>query len=81
MAVETTYTQLRETLASVLDCVGDDREIAIVRRKGVRDVALIPADELAGLLETAHLCAPRKTRGDCWARCAARRGEGWRHSG
>lgn len=63
MAVETTYTQLRETLASVLDCVGDDREIAIVRRKGVRDVALIPADELAGLLETAHLLrSPKNAR-------------------
>ncbi len=55
MAVETTYTQLRATLASVLDRVVDDREIVIVRRKGARDVALIPAEELAGLLETAHL--------------------------
>ena len=55
MAVETTYTQLRETLASVLDRVVDDREIVIVRRRGAKDVALIPAEELAGLLETAHL--------------------------
>jgi antitoxin YefM len=55
MAVETTYTQLRETLASMLDRVVDDREIVIVRRRGAGDVALIPAEELAGLLETAHL--------------------------
>jgi antitoxin YefM len=55
MAVETTYTNLREKLASVLDQVVDDREVVIVRRRGAKDVALIPADELAGLLETAHL--------------------------
>jgi antitoxin YefM len=55
MAVETTYTSLRENLASVLDRVFDDQEIVIVRRKGAKDVALVPAGELAGLLETAHL--------------------------
>src|SRR4051812_50001233 len=52
---ETTYTRLREELSSVLDRVVDDQEIVIVRRRGARDVALIPATELAGLLETAHL--------------------------
>jgi antitoxin YefM len=52
---ETTYTHLRENLASVLDKVVDDREVVVVRRKGARDVALAPADELAGLMETAHL--------------------------
>jgi len=63
MAVETTYTQLRETLASVLDRVVDDREIVIVRRRGAKDVALIPAEELAGLLETAHLLrSPQNAR-------------------
>ena len=55
MATETTYTRLREDLATVLDRVVDDREVVIVRRKGDRDVALIAANELAGLLETAHL--------------------------
>jgi antitoxin YefM len=55
MSVETTYSQLREQLASVLDRVVDDREVVIVRRKTGKDVALIAADELAGLLETAHL--------------------------
>ncbi len=63
MAVETTYTQLRDTLASVLDRVVDDQEIVIVRRKGTRDVALVPAEELAGLLETAHLLrSPKNAR-------------------
>jgi antitoxin YefM len=53
--VETTYTNLRDKLATVLDQVVDDREVVIVRRRGARDVALVPADELAGLMETAHL--------------------------
>ncbi|MGB8259234.1 MAG: type II toxin-antitoxin system prevent-host-death family antitoxin [Terracidiphilus sp.] len=55
MAVETTYTALREKLAGFLDRVTDDREVVIVRRRGARDVAMIAADELAGLMETAHL--------------------------
>ncbi len=52
---ETSYSNLRENLASFLDQVIDDQDVVIVRRKGSRDVALIPADELAGLMETAHL--------------------------
>jgi antitoxin YefM len=55
MAIETTYTRLRENLASVLDQVSQDQEVVIVRRRGGPDVALIPAEELAGLMETAHL--------------------------
>ena len=55
MATETTYTSLRENLATVLDQVVDQQETVIVRRRGSRDVALIPASELAGLIETAHL--------------------------
>ena len=55
MRIETTYTALREKLASYLDKVTDDREVLLVRRRGARDVAIIPADELAGLIETAHL--------------------------
>jgi antitoxin YefM len=52
---ETTYTHLRENLASILDEVTDQQEVVIVRRKGARDVALVPAAKLAGLIETAHL--------------------------
>jgi antitoxin YefM len=55
MAIETTYTRLRENLASVLDQVSEDQEVVIVRRRGAPDVALIPAEELSGLMETAHL--------------------------
>ena len=53
--LETTYTSLRENLASVMDRVINDREVVIIRRKGDQRVAMIPADELSGLLETAHL--------------------------
>jgi antitoxin YefM len=61
--METTYSNLREHLASFLDKVVDDQEIVIVRRKGSRDVALVPASELAGLMETAHLLrSPRNAR-------------------
>jgi antitoxin YefM len=63
MATETTYTGLRANLASVLDQVVDQRQTVVVRRRGSRDVALIPADELAGLIETAHLLrSPRNAR-------------------
>lgn len=55
MPVETTYTALREKLASYLDQVIDDREVVIVRRRGARDVAIVAADELSSLMETAYL--------------------------
>ena len=63
MPSETTYTSLRENLATVLDQVVDQQDTVIVRRRGARDVALIPASELAGLMETAHLLrSPRNAR-------------------
>ena len=60
MATETTYTNLRAHLAAVLNRVVDDQEIFIVRRGSAPDVALIPAAELASLLETAHLLRSAK---------------------
>jgi len=63
MAAETTYTSLRANLAGVLDQVVDQQETVIVRRRGSRDVALVPASELAGLIETARLLrSPRNAR-------------------
>ena len=55
MATEMTYADAREKLDDVFDQVIDTREPAIIRREGGRDVALIAADELEGLMETAHL--------------------------
>jgi antitoxin YefM len=60
---ETTYTDLRQNLAAVLDRVVNDREVVIIRRKGEKTVAMVPADELAGLMETAHLLrSPKNAR-------------------
>lgn len=53
--IKTTYSQARENLSSLLNQVTNDREIAIITRRGSGDVAMVAADELAGLLETAHL--------------------------
>jgi antitoxin YefM len=55
MTIQTTYTQARAQLASLLDEVTNNREIVVIQRRGAEDVALIAADELAGLLETVHL--------------------------
>ncbi|OQY28071.1 MAG: prevent-host-death protein [Anaerolineaceae bacterium 4572_5.2] len=55
MTIETTYTQARSNLARLFDRVTQDREIVVVHRRGAEDVAMVAADEMAGLLETAHL--------------------------
>ena len=55
MAIETTYTAARDQLKALMDRVVADREVVLVRRRQGGDVALVAADELEGLLETAHL--------------------------
>lgn len=55
MTIQTTYTQARAQLATLLDEVTTNREVVIIQRRGAEDVALIAADELTSLLETAHL--------------------------
>lgn len=55
MAVETTYTQARANLKALLDEAVESREPVIIHRRDGDDVALIAADELRGLIETAHL--------------------------
>lgn len=50
-----TYTQARKNLAALLDTVGQDKVIALVKRQGHKDMALLPADELSSILETLHL--------------------------
>jgi antitoxin YefM len=81
MGRETTYSSLRANLANVLNEVVDHQETVIVRRRGHRDVALIPADELAGLKETAHLLrSPRNAQRLLSALEQASRGKGKRSS-
>ena len=55
MTVETTYSQARQNLAELLDSVTEDRQVVIIRRRKGEPAALIAADELASLTETAHL--------------------------
>jgi antitoxin YefM len=58
-----TYTHLRENLAQVWDEVEDTQEPIIVTRKGHQDLAILPAVELAGIRETAHLLrSPKNIR-------------------
>ena len=55
MAVETTYTHARANFKALLDEAADSREPVIIHRRGGDDVAIIAAEELRSLLETAHL--------------------------
>jgi len=55
MTIQTTYTDARARLAELCDRAVQDRETVVIRRRGVPDVALIAADELASLRETAYL--------------------------
>jgi antitoxin YefM len=55
MTVEFTYSRAREQFATLLDRVTKDREVVIIQRRGAEDVAMIAADELASLTETAYL--------------------------
>lgn len=55
MPSETTYSRARANFATLCSDVASTRETVIIRRRGAADVALIAADELRSLLETAHL--------------------------
>ncbi|MBM3471493.1 MAG: type II toxin-antitoxin system prevent-host-death family antitoxin [Armatimonadetes bacterium] len=55
MPVQTTYTDARARLASLMSRAVEDRETVIITRRGKPEVALIAAEELDGLQETAHL--------------------------
>lgn len=60
MTIETTYSQAREQLKSLMDRAVDDREVILVRRRSGGSVAMIAADELESLMETAHLLRSSK---------------------
>ena len=55
MAIETTYTNARANLKALMDEAADTRQPVFIHRRGGEDVALIAADELRSLMETAHL--------------------------
>lgn len=55
MATAVSYSYAREHFAEILDQVESSREAAVIQRRGHDDMALIPADELSSLRETAYL--------------------------
>jgi antitoxin YefM len=55
MPIQTTYSNARNNLASLLEQVTDEQEIIIINRRGREDVALVSASELSSLIESAHL--------------------------
>ena len=63
MTIQTTYTQARASLAKLMDEVTHNRQVVIIQRRGEEDVALVSADELSSLLESAHLLrSPRNAQ-------------------
>ena len=79
--IATSYSEARARFAHYLDRAVDDRETILVQRRGRPDVAIIAADELAGLLEAAHLMrSPANARRLLGALERAERGEGVRLS-
>ena len=55
MAIQTSYSNARNNLASLLNQVTDEQEIVVISRRGHEDVAMISAAELSSMMETAHL--------------------------
>lgn len=55
LSSETTYTEARNNLATLLDQVVDDKEVIVIKRRERGNVALIAEEELSSLLETAYL--------------------------
>ena len=55
MGTKASYSSARQNLASIWNEVENSREPAILERRGHEDMALIPAEELASLRETAYL--------------------------
>lgn len=53
--IQTTYAEALTSLAQLMDEVTDNRDVVIIQRDDAEDVALIAADELRSLLETAYL--------------------------
>ena len=53
--LQTTYTNARANFAGLCDEVTENREIVLIRRRKGSNVAMIAADELQSLVESAHL--------------------------
>jgi antitoxin YefM len=81
MAIQTTYTRARANLARLCDQATADRETIIITRRRTPPVALIAADELSSLTETAYLLrSPRNAERLLKALRRALEGKGSRKS-
>jgi antitoxin YefM len=79
MPTKRSYSHARQNLAKLWDEVEDSREAAVIQRRGHDDMALIPADELASLQETAYLLrSPENAARLLAALARGRRGRGKR---
>ena len=77
MAIQTSYAAAHANFAKLCERVGSRREVVIIHRRGAEDVALVPAAELNGITETAHLLrSPRNRQRLLRALKRAKRGNG-----
>ncbi len=53
--INTSYTDARQNLASLLDRVEQENAVALITRRGHKDIAILPAEELIALTESLHL--------------------------
>ena len=53
--ISTSYTDARKNLASLLDRIESENAIALITRRGRKDIAILPAEELIALTESLHL--------------------------
>lgn len=79
MTTKRSYSHARQNLAKLWDEVEDSREAAVIERRGHEDMALLPADELNSLQETAYLLrSPENAARLLTALARGRRGRGKR---
>ena len=79
MAGSITYSRARAHFAELWNELEESREMAVIRRRGHEDMALIPADELSSLREAAYLLrSPANAERLLSALNSARRGKGRR---
>jgi antitoxin YefM len=63
MAEYISYSKARAELARLCNKVAEDREVVYITRRSKPDVALISAEDVSSLLETAHLLrSPKNAR-------------------
>ena len=75
MAIKVSYNEAREDLARLWKEVEETREEALIQRRGHEDMALIPADDLESLKESAYLLrSPKNAARLLSALTRARRG-------